>query len=157
MALPTPLTASQVGGSADANEVPVQFNTGPHRGQVLLVSKTDPNLQSAIDDGSVTADASLGSPPASGLTFGAASPLVFVTSPNQVITITGTGFTPDLVVEGSDSTSSGFNATEVITPTSITATFDLTGFATGPGSIVVYDPQDNALHTWDITINEPTV
>lgn len=154
MALPTPLTALQVGGSADVNELPVRFNTGPHRDQVLLVSKTDPNLPSAIVDGSVVTDPSIKGTPAAP-TFGSASPLVFVASPGQVITITGTGFTPDLSVEGSDSASSGFDSTEVITPTSITATFNLTGFATGAGRIVVYDAKDDELHSYPITINAP--
>lgn len=63
MALPTPLTADQVGGAAASTQTKVSFRTGPNAGTTLLVSKTDPNLQSSINDGSVVGDSTLKFPP----------------------------------------------------------------------------------------------
>jgi len=59
LVFPTPRTSAQVGGAADGGETVVLFAAGPNVGMALMVSKTDLNLQSAIDSGSVVADRSL--------------------------------------------------------------------------------------------------
>lgn len=150
MALPTPLTAIQVDGSFDLAEIRVKFLEGEHRGLFLFVARDDANLGAAVNEGKVLVE----DPSAFAIpTFGPASPLTFVTSPAQMITITGTGFTPDLFAEGTDSTDSGFSGDTVVTSTSLVFTFDLTLFAAGPGEIIVYDSGDNTLHVYPITIN----
>lgn len=53
MTLPTPLTITQVGGQQDANELPVNFRTGPNTGMRLFVDAADPNLASSVQNGSV--------------------------------------------------------------------------------------------------------
>jgi len=54
MALPTPLTSAEAGGSCDFTEVRAQFNVGPQAGHTLLVDRLDPNLEASVRDGSVT-------------------------------------------------------------------------------------------------------
>lgn len=53
--LPTPLTPAQADGALNIGEARVLFRYGPHDGQFLMVSATDPNLPDALIDGTVMA------------------------------------------------------------------------------------------------------
>lgn len=53
--LPTPLTPAQADGALNIGEARVLFREGPHEGQFLMISATDPNLPGALISGEVQA------------------------------------------------------------------------------------------------------
>lgn len=144
MALPTPLTPSQVGGAADVAGLPVHFRTGPHIGKTLLVSRTDPNLQASIDDGSVLADPSVDRTPP-GFSLISASPNTAAEeTPSVTITLTGTGFLglrnpyAQLVNQGGDSAGVAQDAASV-TDTEFVYDQAIAAGMAGNGEIELYD------------------
>lgn len=89
--LPTPLTIVQVDGAVDVSEALVLFNVGLDQGRALLVSKTDPNLQSALVAGDVVGDPSL----LPDMFISGISPSVFTQGVTVDVEIRGIGFTAD--------------------------------------------------------------
>lgn len=125
MALPTVLTAAQVGGSADAAELPVRFNSGANAGLLLLllVARTDVNIPPSVADGSITvADRrtfSVG-------TISGIAPTTMVGADGGTLTVNGSGFNPGdtVFVNGVTRTTTYVNSgqlTAVIAPASLTA------------------------------------
>jgi len=98
MALPSPLTPAQVGGSNDVDELRAEFNVGPSAGYVLLVSKNDPNLATSVRDGSVVVEdpGAFALPAAPVLT--SLSPSSVVAESTVVVGVLGTGFVDDMVI-----------------------------------------------------------
>lgn len=127
MALPTPLTITQVDGAQDSNEVRALFRTGPHQGLALFVLATDPNLGGAIADGSVLVQFPGHSGNAPRPTLTSVSPSTVSAAVSTDVDITGTGFRDTdevmIVAQGQDASTATSLGADYVSPTLFTRNF----------------------------------
>jgi len=130
MALPTPLTAVQVDGAHDNDEVRAVFRTGPYIDLGLLVAIDDPNLPGAITAGEVVVD----NPENFKATLVSIAPLTNTLMTN--VLITGTNFVDGMFVEVAETDGENIN---VVSLTEKREDYNLYLVTPGPYVLAIYD------------------
>jgi hypothetical protein len=129
MALPTVLTAAQVGGSADATELPVQFNTGANRGLTLMVALSDVNIPPSVADGSITVP----NPGVYTRAITSIEPATWAADEEEDVLVNGSGFVSGDVVSFNDTDM----ATTFVSSTQLSVNIPADTEAAGPYPVVV--------------------